>query len=217
MVTLSRSIRVFSDGSYKVDMPSLGEIWTLKSRKEAGEPVELEVGNFSAVTLFADPKGITGGQACWAKLGAAEIAWIKRLNPEPEYKPWRWACKVTNGGLYETVGGVDPELATSILWFRITLHSPDGVDLAHRNQVRVLEYSPDHLFCRVASIPKDSDYSRYEQFPYFIPYAYLINIDNTTNNTALFRMPLFDPASGFQSSLGGTGLWLKTKWLHSRV
>lgn len=196
--------------------PAQGELWYLKSRLEANIPVDLEVGNFSAVTLQPEPKDASGGgQTCWVMLGQAEIDWIKSLNTDPTYLNWSGACKPINGGMYKTVDGVDPKDARSIYWFRIALHSPDGVPLKQRNKVMVLEYANN--YCRIASIPKSLDYRQYEELDYLIPKAYTIYTDLHTGTMAIYRMPLFNPGSGFRVSTGHTELWLHTKWLYSRV
>lgn len=187
------------------------DIWYLKSWREAGRP-GLDVGNFTAITLFADPKGVTGGQTNWVWLDVREVAWIKSINVN-SYRLWNWACQ-PDGKIYLTNENDNPYQTITVRWPRIALGSPDDVDVSRRNQVRVLEWVGNYV--RIDSIAEGMDYSKVTA-PWLIQTAYTVFPDGHSGSNPLYKMPLFDPASGYKVSLGERGLWLDTKWLHSRA
>lgn len=199
MATLSHSLSVFSDGS--LDFAEPGSLWYLKSWREAGK-AGLSAGNFTAVTLFADPLGKTGGQTNWVWLDKEYVDWVKSINLY-SYKPWNWAAQY-DGTIYLTNSD------GTVRWPRIALGSPDD-DAGIKNQVSVLEYRTGYV--RIAGIPRGS----FTDKPWLIHYAYTVFPDGWTSPNPLYRMPLLDPASGYKISQGETGLWLEEKWLHSRV
>lgn len=192
--------------------PALGEIWSLKSWREAGKSGP-PIGNFTAVTLYPEPKLGTGGQSNWVELELTEINWIKSLNVN-SYKAWRWADGPL-GELGTIYLGQNWETDEIVRWPRIALASYDNQPQETRNRVRVLEYA--NGFARIASVPREASYGAYESFPYFIHTSYTVYPDGHTGTQALYRMPLFDPASGFKISAGAAGLWLPVEWLHSRI
>lgn len=180
----------------------------LKTWREYGKSV---VGNFCAVTLFADSLGKTGGQARWVELNGPEIALLQRVNDAPYGSPhWHYLIRETNGSLYATVGGVNEDTVGAALhWFIIAIGSG-----AVRNSVQPLERSVN--FVRIAGIPKASDYSQYspQSHPHLFHRVwcdYGSYIGDTPQG--ILYMPIFDPASGFKISLGGDGLWLASDWL----
>ncbi len=197
-----------------VPQATVGELWYLKSWREAGK-AGLSVGNFTAITLQPQPLDHSGGgQSCWVELNLPEIRWIQQINTA-SVRTWGWACENVPGTLY--LGTHDDEYQeTTVRWPRIALGSPDTSFLSLRNQVRVLEYSGDHRYARIEGIPRSADYSRFAARRDLVLTAYTVYPDGRSGEEPLYRMPLFDPST-FKSSLGGTGLWLETSWLHSRV
>ncbi len=189
-------------------------IYEIYSYKEANYHTNLTVGNFSAITLFADPKGVTGGQTNWVQLSASEVDYIKAINAN-SYKTWVWAAGTT-GQIY-----VGDEHVTPIRWPRIALGSNEtGLN---RNQVCVLERSLDGKLAHIQGIPRSSDYSQFTQYPWLFNTAYTVypadpGIPNRTGDLPLYKMPLWEPSSGFVISVGGgTGLWLPAQFLARKL
>ncbi len=210
------------------DLP-VPELWELKTWNEVGKILPEGGSNFCAITVYADPKGVTGGQTCWTQLDAPEIAFLQALNDAP-YRSARWHYLVheINRSIYMTVGGVDPDLAASIYEPRIAVASNDN-PLFPRNQVLVLQKSATHG--RIAGIPHSSDYSKYSPatHPWLFHRVYCIQFPDQpippvpgsgkvmdTPQGVLYK-PLLDPASGYKISLGGDGHWLPLQWLYRKI
>lgn len=177
-------------------------LWYLHSWREA-EKDALPAGNFTAIGLFDGPDLKTAGQTCWVELGVSEIGWIQQLNIN-SYKGWNWACG-KDGKIYLT------NADGTVRWPRICLGSPDDAESNQRNMVQVLEETWNAV--RIAAIP----HGQFIDKPWLVQTSYLVTTAGYTNDVPWYKMPLFDPASGYKVSMGNTGLWLEKKWLHSRV
>ncbi len=192
-------------------------IYEIYSYKEANYRAELNVGNFSAITLFADPKGVTGGQTNWVRLNLPEINFIKAINVH-SYRTWAWADNNV-GTIY--LGSGDDWADTTVKWPRIALGSNETG--ANRNQVCVIERSPDGRLAHIQGIPKSADYYQFTRYPWLFHAAYTVypspaGVPNRTGELALYSMPLWEPSSGFTISVGGgTGLWLPVQFLARKL
>ena len=193
-------------------------IYEVLSYREAHYGTQLNVGNFSAVTVFADPLGKTAGQTTWVKLGINEINFIKAINVS-SYKNWQWADGPV-GTIY--LGTDNEELDVTVRWPRIVLSSNESG--LHRNQACVMERSQDGRFAHIQGIPKDTDYTKYEAFPWLFNTAYTVyplapgELYNRTGYLALYKMPLWEPSSGFPIAVGGgTGMWLPVQFLGPKL
>lgn len=199
--------------------PTAGQLWYLKSWTEIGKTLAGSGSNFSALTLFADSAGLTGGQTCWVQLDAAEISLFLRVN-NILFGSDTWHYLVEpSGRIYRTIDGADPDIpGASIRWPRIAIGSKgDGF----RNQVMVLGYSADGKFARIAGIPKSADYSKYSPatHPWLFHRDYCIYLNGVIGDSpkGILYMPILDPATGYKISTGDNGLWLPVEYLYGMV
>lgn len=187
-------------------------VYEIYSYQGAGYHTGINSGNFTAVTLFADPKGVTGGQTNWVRLHAREIDFIKLVNKD-SFKPWGWADGIS-GTIY--LGSGNDYEDTVVKWPRIALASSDET-IQPRNQVCVTGRSADGRYARIVGIPKSADYTQYLQYSFLFQTAYTVYPDMHTGYLALYKMPLWEPSSGFEVSRGDTGLWIPTIFLAAKL
>lgn len=187
-------------------------IYELKSWKEAGKPAP-PIGQFPAITLYADPHGKTGGQTNWVMLDQPEIGFTLSLHDNKSQ--WTWATAAA-GTIYLTVNGQDEKDATQVKWPRIALGSADD---GRRNRVCVRGYSDDGQYADIVGIPQSGDYSAYTpgKYSWLFNTSYTVFPNGVTGGKELFLMPIFAPASGYQVSSGKGGLWIGVEWLYRKV
>lgn len=180
-----------------------------------------DTSNFCAVTAFADPLGVTGGQTCWVQLDAPEIALLQRVN-RTDYgeQPWHYLVSPSKS-IYLTTVNDDDDVVQPIHWPRIVIGSG-----AIRNVVKVLEERGGSK--RIEGIPHSADYSPYspQSHPHLFHRVYCAhgeagkvpNVIREWPGYATYGalvMPIFDPASGYKVSAGEQGLWIPSNWLCS--